>query len=422
MSTDAQSGRKRPSRTWAAAVLAAAVLVATAAPAAASGARVPPSSVQGDCDSDSVPVVVASDVAAQSDIYSAVTLAGVLGDACIVLAGARGDATPADQQARLDAAAAGGYVVGGQAAVPDGKIADRTMARLGGADRWETALLVGTEAADPGSAPTTTVAADVEFIPAPGSSSGTASTRVRVPPASVQGDCGSDTTPVVVASDLAAQSDIYSAVTLAGVLGDACIVLAGARDEPMPSSQQNRLDAANAGGYVVGGLAAVPDGKIAGRDMARLGGLDRWATALLVGKEAAEPGRAHTMTIREAEETEEAEDAELVIPPNEPFWRNYLKLVDFSYECGFWSSSRSGPGECETSEDTQLLQEEYNALLGCTFELLTGRCQGFTGIQQEYLFNILACPENWWFADEECYHPSHPNWQFDRYDGVSLPE
>ena len=33
----------------------------------------------------------------------------------------------------------------------------------------------------------------------------------------------------------------------------------------------------------MGGLAAVPDGKIAGRTMARLGGTDRWATALLVG-------------------------------------------------------------------------------------------------------------------------------------------
>ena len=285
-------------------LLAASLVAIAATPAAASAARVPPASVQGQCDSDTVPIVVASDVAAQSDIYSAVTLAGVLGDACIVLAGARGETMPADQQARLDAASAGGYVVGGQAAVPDGKVAGRTMARLGGADRWATALLVGEEAAEPGSTHSTTVAADVEVTPTPGSSSGTASTRVRVPPDSVQGNCDSDTTPVVVATDLAAQSDIYSAVTLAGVLGDACIVLAGPRDEAVPSDQQTRLDAAAAGGYVVGGLAAVPDAKIAGRTMARLGGADRWATALLVGEEAAEPGSASTTTV-EGDDTDE---------------------------------------------------------------------------------------------------------------------
>ena len=293
------------------ALLAASLVAIAATPVAASAARVPPASVQGDCDSDSTPVVVASDVAAQSDIYSAVTLAGVLGDACMVLAGARSEAMPAGQQARFDAAAAGGYVVGGQAAVPDGKIAGRTMARVGGADRWETALLVGSEAADPGSAPTSSVAPDVEFTPTQGSSSGTASTRVRVPPASVQGDCDSDTTPVVVASDLAAQSDIYSAVTLAGVLGDACIVLAGPRSDAISADQQTRLDAAAAGGYVVGGLAAVPDSKISGRTMARLGGADRWETALLVGEEAAEPGSAPTTTIEDEDDAADDSDSKI---------------------------------------------------------------------------------------------------------------
>ncbi|WP_419933219.1 HNH endonuclease family protein [Candidatus Poriferisodalis sp.] len=285
-------------------LLAAMLVAVSGTPAAASAALIPPASVQGVCDSDSVPLVVASDVAAQSDIYSAVTLAGVLGDACIVLAGSRGEAMSGDQQARLDAAAAGGYVVGGQAAVPDGKIAGRTMARLGGADRWATALLVGEEAAYPGTAPTTTVPSAAQFIPTPGSSSGSAATRVRVPPASGQGDCDVDSVPVVVASDLAAQSDIYSAVTLAGVLGDACIVLAGPRSEDMPAEQQTRLDEAAEGGYVVGGLAAVPDGKIAGRTMARLGGTDRWATALLVGEEAAEPGSAPTKTIEADEDSQ----------------------------------------------------------------------------------------------------------------------
>ena len=158
-----------------------------------------------------------------------------------------------------------------------------SAARTAGRQR----CLSAREAADPGSASRISVAADVQFEPMPGSSSGTASTRVRVPPASVQGECDSDTTPVVVASDLAAQSDIYSAVTLAGVLGDACIVLAGARIETMSADQQTRLDTAAAGGHVVGGLAAVPDSKIAGRTMARIGGADRWATALLVGATAA---------------------------------------------------------------------------------------------------------------------------------------
>ena len=92
--------------------------------------------------------------------------------------------------------------------------------------------------------------------------------------------------PVVVASDFSAQSDIYSAVTLAGVLGDVCIVLAGGRHEAMPTDQQVQLEAAAAGGYVVGGSGAVGDAKLAGREMTRLGGKDRWATALQVGEEA----------------------------------------------------------------------------------------------------------------------------------------
>ena len=283
------------------ALLASSLVTIAATPAAASAVRLPPASVQGVCDSGTVPVVVASDAAAQSDIYSAVTLAGSLGDACVVLAGTRGEVMPADQQARLDAAAAGGYVVGGLASVPDGKIAGRTMARLGGADRWETALLVGSEAADPGSATTTTVPSSTQFVPTPGSSPGNAATRVQVPPASVLGECDSGTTPIVVASDLAAQSDIYSAVTLAGVLGDACIVLAGPRGEAMSHDQQARLDSAAGGGYVVGGLAAVPDAKIAGRTMTRLAGADRWETALLVGSEAAELGDSTEQTDRGAE-------------------------------------------------------------------------------------------------------------------------
>lgn len=108
--------------------------------------------------------------------------------------------------------------------------------------------------------------------------------EVRLPPLAA-GECGGDV-PIVVASDLAAQSDLYSAVTLAGVIGTDCIVLAGGRDHPMPADQRARLDAAPDGGYVVGGTAAVPDAKLAGRDMTRLAGTDRWHTARLVGIEA----------------------------------------------------------------------------------------------------------------------------------------
>ena len=92
---------------------------------------------------------------------------------------------------------------------------------------------------------------------------------------------------VVVASDAAAQSDIYSAVTLAGALSTDCLVLAGERSESMSSSQLARLNQATAGGYVVGGIAAVPESKLSGRTMIRIGGADRWATARAVGTEVA---------------------------------------------------------------------------------------------------------------------------------------
>ncbi|WP_419909738.1 D-alanyl-D-alanine carboxypeptidase/D-alanyl-D-alanine-endopeptidase [Candidatus Poriferisodalis sp.] len=107
----------------------------------------PPPEVLGDC-TDAVPVVVASDADAQSDIYSAVTLKGVLGAAsCIVLAGGRDEPFPQNQLKRLAAAAPGGYVVGGPAAVPEAKLPNRDMTRVYGADRWETAAVVGAVAA-----------------------------------------------------------------------------------------------------------------------------------------------------------------------------------------------------------------------------------------------------------------------------------
>ena len=108
-----------------------------------------------------------------------------------------------------------------------------------------------------------------------------------LPPPDVLGNC-TGAVPVIVASDAAAQSDIYSAVTLAGVLGpNRCIVLAGGRDEPFPQAQLDRLATAASGGYVVGGPAAVPDAKLSGRDMTRVYGADRWETATAVGAVAA---------------------------------------------------------------------------------------------------------------------------------------
>ena len=227
-----------------------------------------------------VPVVVASDAAAQSDIYSAVTLAGAVGTRCVVLAGQRDAPVPPRQQARMREAASGGYVVGGVAAVPASKIAGREMTRIAGRDRWATAHLVGQYAAGsslrdlqnlPGSA--AAVAADVQQ----------AGVYLDGAGLWVSSDCAGQV-PVVVASDAAAQSDIYSAVTLAGAVGTRCVILAGSRDAPVPQSQQVRMSEAASGGYVVGGTAAVQASKIAGRDMTRIAGRDRWATAHLVGR------------------------------------------------------------------------------------------------------------------------------------------
>ncbi len=120
---------------------------ASAGAQAAGSATLPPPEVLGDC-AGAVPVIVASDADAQSDIYSAVTLVGVLdAKSCIVLAGGRDDPFPQDQLERLATAAAGGYVVGGPAAVPNTKLSGRKMTRVYGADRWETATAVGEVAA-----------------------------------------------------------------------------------------------------------------------------------------------------------------------------------------------------------------------------------------------------------------------------------
>ncbi len=264
------SRNRRGSRAAAAVLLVATVggvssPVATAA-ATDGGVVLPPAIwTASDCVGKA-PIVVASDGAAQSDLYSAVTLAGVVETDCIVLAGARGESWPAEQRARLDAADADGYVVGGVAAVPSAKVAGLSLERLAGADRWATARLVGNDArslagAEDGDADASAGAEDPTT------------------------DCTGDI-PIVAASDAAAQSDLYSAVTLAGVVGTDCIVLAGPRDRPMPAAQRIRLSVAAEGGFIVGGTASVPEAKVAGRDMTRIAGPDRWRTAQFVGNQA----------------------------------------------------------------------------------------------------------------------------------------
>ncbi|WP_419932404.1 hypothetical protein [Candidatus Poriferisodalis sp.] len=101
-------------------------------------------------------------------------------------------------------------------------------------------------------------------------------------------DC-SGQVPIVVASDAAAQSDIYSAVTLAGVIGSDCVVLVGPRDAAIPAAQLRRFRQTTEPGYVVGGKHAVGSDKtrsLDGRSMTRLAGGTRWETALQVGEHA----------------------------------------------------------------------------------------------------------------------------------------
>lgn len=135
--------RHSMTRAGLAAALAALAVAGLAAPVSAHepAARLPPQAAS-DCSGD-IPVVVASDAAAQSDMYSAVTLAGALGTDCVVLAGPRDGAFPADQLRRLEDATPGGWLVGGEAAVPAAKVRGRDLTRIAGADRWETAALVG---------------------------------------------------------------------------------------------------------------------------------------------------------------------------------------------------------------------------------------------------------------------------------------
>lgn len=127
-----------------AALLAATTILASPAAAHEPSPRVPPEAKTGNCVG-ALPVVVASDAAAQSDMYSAVTLAGALGTECIILAGARDKSFPAGELERLKVAASRGYVVGGKTAVSNSKISGSSLKRIAGSDRWSTARAVGEE-------------------------------------------------------------------------------------------------------------------------------------------------------------------------------------------------------------------------------------------------------------------------------------
>ena len=243
-----------------------------------------------DCTGDT-PIMVASDIGAQSDIYSAVTLAGVLGSDCIILAGPRDESMPEEQRRRLESANHIGYIVGGEGAVPlhkHGNVGCRQLpgggcgsdlppsdfpgpiaVRIGGSDRWQTARIVGEQARRIASG-------YFAEITSSHSSNGAETTSA---------DC-SGNIPIMVASDERAVSDRYSAITLAGILGTDCIVLAGARDGAMGLTQRLRLANAQPGGYVIGGASSVSSQKIAGRAMIRIQGSDRWQTAHLAGREA----------------------------------------------------------------------------------------------------------------------------------------
>lgn len=65
----------------------------------------------------------------------------------MILAGHRSEPMSAAQQERLAATTGDVYVVGGTGAVPDSKLTGRTVIRVSGADRWQTAAAVGTRAA-----------------------------------------------------------------------------------------------------------------------------------------------------------------------------------------------------------------------------------------------------------------------------------
>ncbi len=267
-----------------AAALAVAAAMAFALAPAAGAQELPP---EGECEGQ-VPIVVASDEAAQADLSAAVMLAGALDTSCVVLAGARDGTIVPAQLARLRAARPDGFVVGGPAAVPERKVDGHDLARLAGVDRWHTARLAGAVAANPDGDVALLTARTARAASARRGTTVTVDGRQVSLPPGIDTDCAGQA-PVVVADDVASQSDLYVATTLAGVLDTSCIVLAGARVAPIDPAQRARLDAAGGDGWIVGGEAAVLPAKVADFSLIRLAGANRWHTARLVGAVARAP-------------------------------------------------------------------------------------------------------------------------------------
>ena len=133
----------------------AAVAMAAATFAVPAGAQARPSAGAdvpqlGSCI-DKTGVLVASDEQAQSDVLSAITLAEAT-DSCLILAGDRNDPNVSEEQlVRADASDGVAYIVGGPAAVSYAKQREAGAARamrIGGANRYETARLVGAHLRD----------------------------------------------------------------------------------------------------------------------------------------------------------------------------------------------------------------------------------------------------------------------------------
>ena len=106
----------------------------------------------------------------------------------------------------------------------------------------------------------------------------------------IASDC-SGAIPIVVGSDAKAQSDIYSAVTLAGVIGTDCAVFAGPRDGCVSRHGRRAAGTPRRCRCRCWRVCArrhrrSTGSEIAGRDMKCLGGANRWETAQLIGSEA----------------------------------------------------------------------------------------------------------------------------------------
>ena len=202
-------------------------------------------------------------------------------------------------------------------------------------------------------------------------------------------------------------------------------VLAGPRDGPMPASQQARLEAAADGGFVLGGIAAVPTDKLAGRDMTRLGGATRWETAQLVGRRASGDATAGTSTATEPRE-EGNEDDDTEGKPEEPeggqgtgteeevpepvlpsaAWIAYNNsLGNFLETCGFWEGTGSSYASCDNPADNETAQQMESDVYNYDFVLRASRCRGLTIDEQSEMKHRIACPDDFYLD----YNADYPN-------------